>query len=191
MIIIEGPDGAGKTTLAHRLAKDLNLRIKSWDKPRHELPNHPRRIYRALAGSFNGDCVIHDRVFYSELVYGPLFREKIAFDELEVMRIRKVIVAAGFPVICCLPPIEVVTQNVRESVHLKDVDPSSIGTIYEGYKDVFYMSSSHVVAFFDYTQTMDGQGSYLSYESIQSRCASYLASRPDRHTEELDDDAPN
>lgn len=75
-IIVEGMDGSGKTTLINKLMKEfpgLELVVNTlgpdqdfnswWPQEFDRLPDAP--------------VPIHDRFFYSELVYGPVIRKSI------------------------------------------------------------------------------------------------------------------
>ena len=73
-IIIEGPDGGGKTKLAELLSEWFGLEIIRNDMgPEQDLEAWwPDTIQRTMFMP-----VIHDRFFYSELVYGPLLRGSV------------------------------------------------------------------------------------------------------------------
>jgi thymidylate kinase len=69
-LVLEGPDGVGKSTLARRLSTRHGFQvIHSPRTPDHlDLVNRYREI---LAGTGR---ILFDRCFISELVYGPLHR---------------------------------------------------------------------------------------------------------------------
>ncbi len=71
-IIIEGPDGAGKSYLAEQLAEQLNLRIVHFVAPTDEFSQFD--MYRDFL--IDAKNVILDRAWYSDMVYGPIFRGK-------------------------------------------------------------------------------------------------------------------
>lgn len=71
-IIIEGPDGAGKTTLANQLAEALNLQIVHFVAPTDDSSQF--EMYRNFF--IDAKNVILDRAWYSDMVYGPIFRGK-------------------------------------------------------------------------------------------------------------------
>lgn len=83
-IIIEGPDGAGKTFLANQLAQQLNLQITHFVAPTGDIPQF--EMYRDFM--IDAQNMILDRAWYSDMVYGPIFRNKVeiradAMRELE------------------------------------------------------------------------------------------------------------
>ena len=72
-IIIEGPDGAGKSTLANELAKLLNMSVRHFGAPRNSVEAAQQySLYLDITdGLYN---TIIDRAWYSDMVYGPIFR---------------------------------------------------------------------------------------------------------------------
>lgn len=91
MIILEGPDGTGKTTLANALAHKLNGMVmhagfdKKWDI---------RQFHAAIiTGAWfleNAGCpVIIDRWALSEQIYGTVFRGGPAYDVREMLRMAQ------------------------------------------------------------------------------------------------------
>lgn len=69
-IIIEGPDGAGKTFLANQLADALNLQIVHFVAPTDDSSQF--EMYRDFIIDMKN--TILDRAWYSDMVYGPIFR---------------------------------------------------------------------------------------------------------------------
>lgn len=78
LIVVEGPDCAGKTTLVHRIAEQLSAR-RDHVELRHcsQLKNHPLIEYERTLDDYvpgSGHHIIYDRLHLGELVYGPLKR---------------------------------------------------------------------------------------------------------------------
>lgn len=71
-IIIEGPDGAGKSYLAKQLAEALNLQIVHFVAPTDNSSQFD--MYRDFL--IDARNTILDRAWYSDMVYGPIFRGK-------------------------------------------------------------------------------------------------------------------
>lgn len=88
MIIIEGADGTGKSTLAEALAKHLNGLVihAGFDKRWHIRQFHSSIITSAYFIENSGCPVIIDRWAVSEEVYGRVFRGGAAYDTAALMR---------------------------------------------------------------------------------------------------------
>lgn len=88
MIIIEGADGTGKTTLANALAKALNGLVihAGFDQKWHIRQFHASIITSAYFIENSGCPVIIDRWAVSEEVYGRVFRGGAAYDTAALMR---------------------------------------------------------------------------------------------------------
>lgn len=117
MIIVEGPDGAGKTNLIRRLEKSLGL------KPEPRVVSKDTEMMGDLMAWVEADLAswprpaLYDRHrLISEPIYGPVLRQNMqpGFDDqhwLQEMMLR--FNAARPLVIYCLPPLAVVMANVR------------------------------------------------------------------------------
>jgi len=186
LIVCEGPDGAGKTTLCTRLAKQFEgeVVLKDWGVPRDQMPNVgvKRRVYESLATALRGSAAdpvyIHDRLFWSELVYGRVLRGDSAFSRYEYQLMMTVITALKCPVIFCLPLEEVVVENVKASTQLEGVEPM-IHEIYDLYARKC-TSARHLMGNnamrYDYT----GRVVSTPYEGICERISKYLDRRGER-----------
>jgi thymidylate kinase len=100
-IIIEGPDGSGKSTIAAKLAAQLHWDIIHMDKPKTEKENREMAdMYVDLIlkpGSF-----IMDRSWYSEVVYGPVMRGSSAITAEQLFRFEQILLNTdGAMVIYC------------------------------------------------------------------------------------------
>jgi len=121
MFIVEGPDGAGKTTLISRLQDELQfeimpractsedgvdpLTLRDWVDQDMSRQNHWGGFY--------------DRYpLISEPIYGPLIRGSVAvgFNEVKWFSTRTMMLRQRNPaIIYCLPPKEVVLHNIRQN----------------------------------------------------------------------------
>lgn len=133
MIIVEGPDGAGKTKLIQRLSLNLEIPIK----PR--VVSSDTEMLVDLQEWVNEDLheglkrALYDRHrLISEPIYGPVLRKEMqpGFADARWLRNRQQTLRQIQPyVIFCLPPLE----QVRENVFKNDenwVVQESINTIY-------------------------------------------------------------
>lgn len=180
MIIIEGSDGAGKTTLVNKLAEELGLEIgQRATSDRDKLYTVTRQdTYRALAHAVEGHKApyIWDRLFYSEMIYAPVVGRQMEFTLGEQTWVRRVLAAIGIPVVVCRPPLEVVKENTSRT-HQMDLVADNIDAIYRSYTGAF-IGHPHVM-WFDYTNTYD-MGEYHTYSELVERLSHYIRSRGER-----------
>lgn len=143
MIIVEGPDGAGKTTLCMRLASEFSLpeATHPGKADRSDMYKRTReRVYTGLASELLGDGeppAIYDRFYFSELAYGPAQRNRVAFTTQEQYLIEAVIKAMQFPIIMCLPDLSTVQRNINETKQMEGV-PEIIREVYAKYEGIYF-----------------------------------------------------
>lgn len=119
MIIVEGPDGAGKSTLITMLGyQRVHLRSlrggvggttpEGWGDGRpvvdayvHALDTHPPET-------------AFDRFHLSERVYGPILRGAQLITTDVYVEMSRVLRERRIPVIVCLPPFETTYRNVTK-----------------------------------------------------------------------------
>lgn len=100
IIIIEGPDGAGKSTLAKKLSKQTGYPIKRFSYPRtseEQLKMHD--TYREIITTENN--FIMDRCWYSEMVYGPIKRDQSWITVEQMYTYEKILATQGAMIIHC------------------------------------------------------------------------------------------
>lgn len=128
-IIIEGPDGAGKSTLAGKLADALDMNIL-------KMTANGGQSAREYMQKLACDGVIIDRCWVSEQIYSDLFgREpRIGNDDAEAL--TELCGFAGIPIIVLLPPLHVVIGrlNARGDEYADVVCPN-ITEIHNRYKE--------------------------------------------------------
>lgn len=103
MIVVDGPDGAGKTTLCTMLARDGLVKgiLESPGRTKGKLSLHEQTI-RYLQQYIDRNLVV-DRYLFSEMVYGPILRNFCAFSNREFFGILTTLVHHKNPIIFCLP----------------------------------------------------------------------------------------
>lgn len=111
VIILEGPDGGGKTTLANYLHDTYGYRIHKFNQPR---PGEDlfTTYTQALLDAVQGwQPVVFDRHYLGESVYGPIMRGVDTLGEMGQTLIERLCAANGVPVILCLPTFNQLVKN--------------------------------------------------------------------------------
>lgn len=128
-IIIEGPDGAGKSTLAKSLADRLDMNIlKMTANGGQSVPEYLQKLAC--------DGVIIDRCWVSEQIYSDLFGREPRIDNCDAEELTKFCGLAGIPIIVLLPPLHVVISrlNARGDEYADVVCPNIV-EIYKRYRE--------------------------------------------------------
>lgn len=154
IIILEGPDGSGKTTLAKRIAKRFNgNRIHSGGKIYTEKEYDRRMEYLKKLARGNTVNVIDRVTWISERIYSDaLGRKKIVSEE----KMNKDMKSLNCKVIYCRPTSltidRMVVDNSKEhkSPELYEQIKDNYGKILEGYDTFFAGKKPFVNIKYDY-----------------------------------------
>lgn len=128
-IIIEGPDGAGKSTLAKSLADRLDMNIL-------KMTANGGQSAREYMQKLACDGVIIDRCWVSEQIYSDLFGREPRIGNDDAEELTEFCGLAGIPIIVLLPPLHVVISrlNARGDEYADIVCPN-IAEIYKRYHE--------------------------------------------------------
>lgn len=153
MIIVEGPDGAGKTNLVTHLAEEL------------QLPVAPRRVSKQAVHLVEMRPWVDENLreglrptlfdrhpFISEFIYGPTMKGRLpeGFDDPDWLQERLARFNKLNPaIIWCLPPLEEVVNNIDGDPDNEAIAPH-IETIYW----LYYYRAMHHGLMYDYTGEM-------------------------------------
>lgn len=180
MIVIEGCDGTGKTTLVNQLSDELGLRVGLRGTPnRDELYKVTREdTYRALAGAVEGyyPPLLWDRLGpFSDPIYTrvDIGGRECAFKVEEMRHCIEVMKAIRVPIIICSVPLETARENAMMGHQMQGVGDhfDLIWDLYERFKDVAVLEFGATV----YNYTMPG-----SYDKVKEHIQGYLTRRKDR-----------
>jgi len=129
MIIVEGPDGSGKSTLIQHLGflprkfkalrtglggtNSLGLHdgIFGWGHT-DETVNAYYRVIDEYHGARRHENIAADRFHLSERVYSPILRGYQAVTDEDLATVSRTCRMQQIPIILCLPPFHVTLANV-------------------------------------------------------------------------------
>lgn len=163
MIIVEGPDGSGKTTLIELLGHERkqlrSLRDgvgatnnKGWAKKGESVVDaYRRQLNLALTTErATGVKIAFDRFHLSEYVYGPILRNKQLITPEVMIAISRVLRDLRVPVILCLPPFAKTLEKVMEPGRERPAYQTE-GFLHMAWQG-FYRASPWATVVFDYTK---------------------------------------
>lgn len=116
MLILEGPDGGGKTTLVKRLSSELNLPVheRACTSDGGPVDDLFKWAYRDAVSMPDQPMAIYDRhPLISEYIYGPIARHYLLpeFRSPKAHALMR-LMAAQVHVVFCIPPLEAVVANL-------------------------------------------------------------------------------
>jgi hypothetical protein len=181
IIIVEGPDGAGKTTLINKMVHTLNLpvhaRSANSDGSATQSTEGSRGAnlslwaYNDVTTQLNQPTSIYDRhCLISEFVYGPILRAHVPVEMTgPATRLLIQMLAKQVLVVYCRPPNENLVINCRKTPqpipHLND--QNNVLKVAAGY-DAWRVNWMGQSTMFDYTNPND-------FASVMSACRLHIA----------------
>lgn len=176
MIIIEGPDNTGKTTLINQLVKNCGLKKAPLKFNPHDSKDVPKLIvnfYDGVIKYLTQDItlkqsvnIVWDRLYFSELVYGPLKRGTLGFtpDQEEVL--PELIKYLNPLVIICITDLWTIKKNLKErKQYMKE---NEIEKVVKGYVDIYLKLEEFTPYYFLYNYPSD------SYNKTEALVKNYL-----------------
>lgn len=118
IIIVEGPDGAGKSTLIKSMLKSHpGSTCKHFGSPKtdEEAFGYWKVYAQAIEDTDPTTVTIFDRSWYSDVVYGPIFRNRLEMDPMHVKMLELMVqMHGGGHVIYCKAPISVLWARCKK-----------------------------------------------------------------------------
>lgn len=149
-IILEGPDGSGKTTLARSLNERGYKYIRN-GPPTEEEERDPLGWWIRQLLAVGDEKVVFDRLHLSHLIYGSTMRGQCESNETHELLLERYINAIGGQVVLCLPPWRIVFKNWLDNIPAEYVQsPDKLRIIYELYLELLYKRRPYL--WFDYTR---------------------------------------
>jgi hypothetical protein len=144
-VIVEGPDGAGKSTLVSHLVKTLGFTLheKASRSIEGPMPELARWIDESLMYDRQADeWFVHDRhPIISEPIYGPIVRgiTQRPFQNGQYLMNVRDILQLDSVVVWCLPDLGAVSRNV--AANARDQMPgvlNNIGKVHQAYMTAYF-----------------------------------------------------
>ena len=138
--IIEGPDGAGKTTLVEQSKKShMNTKVLHFGAP--QTPEEADNYYKVYAAAINAmrddEVLIFDRSWYSDMVYGPVMRNRQEMTQEHADMLSAMVVARGGGIIIyCTAPIKVLWARCQHRGETYLQNQAQLQAISAGYSKV-------------------------------------------------------
>lgn len=149
LIILEGPEAAGKTTLGRKLAYMTGFKLTHRNKPNTQAEKDAmHRMYKEAV--YGNETAIFDRCWYSEMVYGKVMRDKSYISEEQMLELEDVIVRNnGGCIIYCTDNVDALWE--RSKIRGEDyiTKYSDLKAIKEEYDRLMY-ETSHKIPVFTY-----------------------------------------
>lgn len=184
LIILEGPDGAGKSTLAARISELTGAKLLHKGPPERDLiSEYTLDLQWYRPGS--GVDVVCDRWHLGEEVYGPLLRGEEGFPRPVFHHVEKTLEVRGALVGALNPPLKVLRERL-ESRGDELVKAEHLRPIYEGYRSAYRLSQLPKITLPDRQLDLDFAADLLirsarHLEEIYTRVNPYLTYAGNAH----------
>ena len=116
IIVVDGPDGCGKSTLAKRLAHELDFEYRhTWQPPCTD--GNPFKHYLDILIKYMMEDVVLDRGVLDELVYPKILNRPTNVTKKGAQSLTDLAKLNGGTTIICLPLWEACRDNWRKNWH--------------------------------------------------------------------------
>lgn len=110
--VLEGPDGAGKTTFAKRLVENLaGYRTEHFGPPTQ--PPLEEYLHWLVDQDAKGHRMIIDRFHLGESVYGPIFRGTLGLNRYELTAIEWALMVRGYMMVHVSQPLKTLVDSLE------------------------------------------------------------------------------
>lgn len=133
-VIIEGPDGAGKSTLIEQLRQEFHFLtvVVNYKQDKQDFDTW---WLKELDTSYGGMKIpIHDRFYYSELVYGPIIRGSLAGKKEVHIKVRTRLRHEAF-LVYCRPTLASISKGVQVNEQMEGVN-THLRQLVDGYDKI-------------------------------------------------------
>lgn len=135
VVVLEGPDGAGKTTLAEHLVKryDGHYVHRTWRKGMDVWDHHTEAVQIANERSHK-QLVVIDRLWASEAIYGKVYRGESDYKHNSRAMDRVLLRLCAINVLC-IPPLDYVVDVHAKRAAAGGEMYSTVDEVAERYRD--------------------------------------------------------
>lgn len=142
-IIIEGPDGAGKTTLANYLSEKLGFPVVHRTQPKSE-EEKAKMFAQYLYDAKEPSNVIYDRFLYSEIVYGTIMRDASVISIAQMYEVEEHLSKSGGIIIFCDNNTENLWKECLKRGETYILDFDTLNSIAFAYRDLICCKSHSI-----------------------------------------------
>ena len=135
IIIIEGPDGAGKTTLAEQISRQTKYPIIHRTKPKNE-EEKKLMMGEYLQTIRSGKNMIFDRCWYSEMAYGPVMRDSSVISYPQMYELEEQLSKVGAIIIYTTGPKAALWQRCQKRGENYITTRDQFNAIYDNYTEI-------------------------------------------------------
>jgi hypothetical protein len=134
IIVLEGPDGSGKTTLSNWLHKTHGYQIVKTGPP-PPIGNVTVMYLKALHAAIEAPGrTVFDRLHTGEAIYGPILRGVDRMGVEGMAAVERVMAKHNVRLIICCPPWETLVAGWRSKDDLLK-DEATLLTVHERYQE--------------------------------------------------------
>lgn len=137
IIILEGPDGSGKTTLAEKLQKQTGYQLLHRVQPKTE-EDKQRMMDEYVQVLRTGKNCILDRSWYSEMVYGPIMRDHSVICYPQMYELERLAAKYGGLIIHCTAPENVLWKRCLRRGEDYITDRDTFHKICKGFDEIMH-----------------------------------------------------
>lgn len=166
LVIFEGVDGAGKTTVARRYAKATGSHYVAFKEYPQLGAGYNRMYLEAMLPAIMGHTdIVFDRSWLSEWPYADVYRNGQRRLTVNAQRVlERAALACGACVVICDPGLEAIEASYRQrkdSEMLKSID--QVRQVYSAYSG---LTTALPVTYYDYTAYPEAEGDIHLRSSI-------------------------
>lgn len=143
VIIIEGADGSGKSSLARTLHRQTNWLLIHRSQPKDK-QDKQRMMDEYLDLIWKGEDVIFDRSWYSEMVYGPIMRDEsvISYEQMHTLEIA--LTLHGALIIYCEDDLDILWERCQERGEDYVTSKETLKQVCDGYERLFKKTTHYI-----------------------------------------------